>query len=61
MRRQLDEMALLLKKHNISIPASARNDDLDEEEEDKEYQRKGHLFLLWKGLSFRKLMYEKTT
>ena len=41
MRRQLDEMALLLKKHNISVPASARKDD-SEEEEDEEYQRKGH-------------------
>ena len=34
MRRQLDEMALLLKKHNISIPASARKDDSEEEEEE---------------------------
>ena len=41
MRRQLDEMALLLKKHNISLPASARKDD-SEEEEDEEYQREGH-------------------
>ena len=41
MRRQFNEMALLLKKHNISIPASARKDD-SEEEEDEEYQRKGH-------------------
>ena len=40
MRRQLDEMALLLKKHNISAPASARKDD--SKEEDEEYQRKGH-------------------
>ena len=40
MRRQLDEMALLLKKHNISTPASARKDDSEEEEE--EYQGKGH-------------------
>ena len=40
MRRQLDEMALLLKKHNISTPTSARKDD--SEEEDEEYQRKGH-------------------
>ena len=40
MRRQLDEMALLLKKHNISTPASIRKDDY--EEEDEEYQRKGH-------------------
>ena len=40
MRRQLDEMALLLKKHNISAPASARKDD--SEEEDEEYQREGH-------------------
>ena len=40
MRRQLDEMALLLKKHNISVPASARKED--SEEEDEEYQRKGH-------------------
>ena len=40
MRRQLDEMALLLKKHNIFSLASARKDD--SEEEDEEYQRKGH-------------------
>ena len=40
MRRTIDEMALLLKKHNISVPASARKDD--SEEEDEEYQRKGH-------------------
>ena len=40
MRRQLDEMALILKKHNISTPASAMKDDSKEEEE--EYQRKGH-------------------
>ena len=40
MRRKLDEMALVLKKHNICTPTSARNDD--SEEEDEEYQRKGH-------------------
>ena len=41
MRRQLDEMALILKKNNISAATSARKDDY-EEEEDEEYQRKGH-------------------
>ena len=41
MRRQLDEMALLLKNHNISVLGSARKYD-SEEEEDEEYQRKGH-------------------
>ena len=41
MRRQLDEIALLLKKHNIYVPASARKDE-SKEEEDQEYQRKGH-------------------
>ena len=41
MRKQVDEMALLLKKHNIFVPASARKDD-SKEEEDEEYQRKGH-------------------
>ena len=40
MRRQLDEMALLLKKHNIYVPSRARKDEF--EEEDEEYQRKGH-------------------
>ena len=40
MRRQLDEMALLLKKHNISVPASTRKDHSEEEYE--EDQRKGH-------------------
>ena len=33
MRRQLDEMALLLKKHNISALASARKDESEEEDE----------------------------
>ena len=40
MRRTIDEMALLLKKHNISVPSSARKDD--SKEVDEEYQRKGH-------------------
>ena len=40
MRKQLDKMALLLKKHNISTPTSTRKDD--SEEEDEEYRRKGH-------------------
>ena len=40
MRIQLDEMALLLKKHNIYVPSSARKEDSEEEEE--EYQRRGH-------------------
>ena len=40
MRIQLDEMALVLKKHNIYAPASARKDDCKEEHE--EYQMKGH-------------------
>ena len=34
-------MALLLKKHNIYVPASTRKDE-SEEEEEEEYQRKGH-------------------
>ena len=33
MRRQLDEMALILKKHNISAPTSARKNDSKEEDE----------------------------
>ena len=33
MRRQIDEMTLLLKKHNITAPASARKDDHTEETE----------------------------
>ena len=41
MRRKIDEMVLILKKHNISIPSSARKDD-SEDEEDEEYQRKCH-------------------
>ena len=40
MRRQLDEMTLLLKKHNVAAPSSARKDE--SEEEDEEHQRKGH-------------------
>ena len=34
MRRQLDKMSLLLKKHNIYVPASARKDDFEEEDEE---------------------------
>ena len=41
MRRQLDEMALILKKHNIYVCASTRKNEF-EEEEDEEYQRKCH-------------------
>ena len=41
MRRKLDEMALLLKKHNIFVHVSTRKDE-SKEEEDEEYQRKGH-------------------
>ena len=33
MRRQLDEMAIILKKHNIFAPTSARKDDSEEEDE----------------------------
>ena len=33
MRRQLDEMALLLKKHNIYTRTSVRKDDSEEEHE----------------------------
>ena len=33
MRRKIDEMALLLKKHNIIVPASSRNNDHREETE----------------------------
>ena len=40
MRRQLDEMDLLLKKHKIFVPTSEMKEDSEEEEE--EYQRKGH-------------------
>ena len=36
MRRQIDEMALLLKKHIIIVPFSARKDDHREETEEHE-------------------------
>ena len=36
MRRTIDEMDLLLKKHNITLPASARKDDHREETEEHE-------------------------
>ena len=36
MRRIIDEMALLLKKHNITVPASARKADHREEIEEHE-------------------------
>ena len=36
MRRKIDEMALLLKKHNIIVPSSARKADHREEIEEHE-------------------------
>ena len=36
MRITIDEMDLLLKKHNITVPASARKDDHREETEEHE-------------------------
>ena len=36
MRRTIDEMALLLKKHNITVPSSARKADHREETEEHE-------------------------
>ena len=36
MRRTIDEMALLLKKHNITVPANARKVDHREETEEHE-------------------------
>ena len=36
MRRTIDEMALLLKKHNISVPASVSNSDHREETKENE-------------------------
>ena len=36
MRRKINEMALLLKKHNITMPSSARKDDHREETEEYE-------------------------
>ena len=40
MRRTIDEMDLLLKKHNITIPASVRK--ADQKEETKEYEETCH-------------------
>ena len=40
MRRKIDEMALLLKKHNINVPSSARK--ADHREETKEYEERCH-------------------
>ena len=40
MRRTIDEMALLLKKHNIIVPASTRKDD--QKEETEEYEETCH-------------------
>ena len=37
MRRQIDEMTLLLKKHNITAPASTRKADQTKDIEDTEY------------------------
>ena len=36
MRRKIDEMALLMKKHNINIPTSARKADHREDTEEHE-------------------------
>ena len=36
MRRTIDEMALLLKKHNITVPASSRKANHREETEEHE-------------------------
>ena len=36
MRRTIDEMALLVKKHNITVPSRARKDDHREETEEHE-------------------------
>ena len=36
MRRKIDEMALLLKKHNIIVPTSAKKVDHREETEEHE-------------------------
>ena len=35
MRRTIDEMDILLKKHNITVPASARKADHREETEEQ--------------------------
>ena len=40
MRRKIDEMALLLKKLNIIVPASARK--ADHREETKEHEKTYH-------------------
>ena len=40
MRRTIDEMALLLKKHNITVSASARK--ADQKEETEEYEETCH-------------------
>ena len=40
MRRTIDEMALLLKKHNIIVPSSSRK--ADHREETKEYEETCH-------------------
>ena len=43
MRRQIDEMTLLLKKHNITTPASTRKADQREETQDTaNYFERGH-------------------
>ena len=43
MRRKIDEMTLLLKKHNITAPASARKADQIEDTEDTEdFFESGH-------------------
>ena len=59
MRRQLDEMALVLKKHNIDAPASTRKIDHIEDTEDyieighslKASYSTSHAFLIDSGAS----------
>ena len=40
MRRTIDEMSLLLKKHNITVPTGTRK--ADHREETEEYEEKCH-------------------
>ena len=59
MRRKIDEMALLMKKHNIIVLASARKDDHRKETEEHDERchalkaicSKTHAFLIDFGAS----------
>ena len=68
MRRKIDEMSLLMKKHNITVPSSARKADHREETEEHEetcHALKArcsttHAFLIHSGASNHMVAYKES-